>query len=85
MEHLFDKKEIHFLLNEWTISKLFPHTINLVSYDVCNVKEAIGEWTHGASALTNYNGLPCCNIGFLVHIATTFLRECQELWIARTG
>ena len=56
VEHLFDKKEIHFLLNEWTISKLLPHTINLVSYDVCNIKEAIGEWTHGASALTNYTG-----------------------------
>ena len=43
-------------MNEWTISKLLPHTINLVSYGVCNIKEAIGNWTNGVSALTNYTG-----------------------------
>jgi len=40
----FDE-EIHCLLNDCTLLKLLPHTINVVTCFTFNIKEAIEEWT----------------------------------------
>jgi len=41
----FNQDEIHFLLNEWALLKLVPHTINIVTCFYFEVKEAIGQWS----------------------------------------